>query len=258
MKAQHRKAHVLLFVSAVVTKVATSVTLEHSSATTATFSRSRNSSSTRQYPRCGSSSSGALASVFRLRGADEPQHSPRPTTFLRQLRDRFTSASSSSGANSVVLDRPSSRNSGVVALLHTAARALKGRLMHRGAGVRGRGWLALVAVACILSVVRATASSAVGSRPWVWGRRISGRNLAVVVTDTDVAEGDEHERLSTTPAKSPMLSSWRERRASRKVRMGDNDGERRRRLLMTPRFPLAYMPWWKALQGRRKVCVLVS
>lgn len=255
MTAQHRKAHVLLFVLAAVTKVATSATLQQASATTTTFSRSKNSSS-RQYPRCGSSSS-ALASVFRLRGADEPQYSPRPTTFLGQLRDRFTSASSSK-VNSVVLDCPSSRNSGVAALLHQAARAVKGRLMHSGAGVCGRGWLALVAAACILSVVRATASSAVGSRPWVWGRRSSGssgHNLAVLVTDTDVAEGDEHEGLSSTPAKSRMLSSWRERRASRKGRMGNNDGERRRRLLMTPRFPLAYMPWWKALQDRRKVCV---
>lgn len=169
----------------------------------------------------------ALASVLRLRGAEEPQQQPPPaTTFWEQLRERFTSGGSSPSGSVVVLDHRSSQI--MSALGGQVTRALKNGLMQSGARVRRRGLLALLAVACVLSVIGATTSGVV-SRPWRGWHTSSP--LDVVGTNEDVADGN----ISGTSG----LSS--------------NSSERRRRLLKTPRFPLAYMPWWKALQDRRKV-----
>ena len=179
--------------------------------------------------------SNALASVLRLRGVDEPQQQPPPaTTFWGQLRERFTSADNipaSSDPSSTVVVVHHKSNRSMSALAGQVARALKNGLMQRGARVRRRGLLALWAVACVLSVVGAS-NSGVVSRPWGGWHR-STPNLPVVETRTDVADSGD---ISSKPGKGSNSRS-----------------ERRRRLLKTPRFPLAHISWWKALQDRRKV-----
>lgn len=178
------------------------------------------------------SNGGALASVLKLRGAEERQQPPPTTTFWGQLRERFTREGGSppSGDQSgsiVVLDHRSNRH-----CMSAVARALTNGLMQSGARVRRTGLLALLAVACILSVVGAATGGGV-AQPWRGWQRSAPKLPAVVVETSaeDVADGD----ISSTSGK------------------GSSSSERRYRLLKTPRFPLAYMPWWKALQDRRNV-----
>lgn len=173
-----------------------------------------------------STDGGALGSVLRLRGAEDPQHQ---LPFWVQLRERFTSigsSPSSSSPSSVVVVDHRNRGRGMSAV-GLVARALKNGLMQSGARVRRRGLLALLAVVCVFSVVGATTSGVV-SRPW-GGWHTSTRNL--VVEPSAEADGGD----ASPPGR------------------GSNSSERRRRLLKTPQFPLAYMPWWKALRDRRKV-----
>lgn len=221
MKAKHWKAHLILL-SVAVNKVVSSTPIPL--ATTP-----RNTQPGLLLRR----SNGALASVLRLRGADEPQQQPPPATnFWGQLRQRFISAdsipaSSDPPSSTIVVDH--GNRGSMSALVRTVVRALKNGLMHSGARVRSRGLLALLAVACVLSVVGATTNGVV-SRPWGGWHRSTP--ILPVETSTDVADGD----IGSTST------------------MGSNSrSERRRRLLKTPRFPLAHISWWKALQDRRKV-----
>lgn len=221
MKTERWKAHAILLLLA-VNEVVSSANF-HQVPSLASITTNTQSG----LMRLGRRSNGALASVLRLRGAEGPRQEPPPaTTFREQLRERFKSVGSSNPpSSSVVLDRGSNRR-GMSALAGRVARVVKNGLMQSGSKVRRRGLLALLAVACVLSVVGATTSGVV-SRPW--GRwHESTQNLAVVGPSADVDNTD----ASSTSGKG---------------------SERRRRLLKMPRFPLAYMRCWKALQDRHKV-----
>lgn len=230
MKAKYWKAHLIFLLA--VNKVVSSANFQQVSLAATPGNT---------HPGLLRSNGGALASALRLRarGAEEPQQQPPPaTTFWGQLRERFTSVDSSPASSdpssSVVISDHTSirRTSSMSALGDQVARALKNGLMQSGARVRSRGLLALLTVACILSVVGATASGVV-SRPWgAWHR--SAPNLPVVETSTEVDTANEEISTSSKSGKG-------------------RHSERRRRLLKTPRFPLAHISWWKAVQDRRKV-----
>ncbi|CAN0194323.1 unnamed protein product [Ectocarpus sp. 12 AP-2014] len=113
--------------------------------------------------------------------------------------------------------------------LQVAERFTNG-LSQGGVHLRRTGWLAMLAVACLLSVSRA---SAVVSRPWGGRPR---RSVAVVVADSSVA-ADEEKGLRSSSSRA----------GSKYVRH-----KRGGLLLKMPRFPLAHISWRKALKDRRK------
>lgn len=194
---------------------------------------------------------GTLASAVRLSGEQVPaQISSTPSSFLRELRNRFTSSGGSTSSRESTSDDSSDGSTSSTIVVSTApptassmtdtltavflrvAKKFTNGLSQGGAHLRRTGWLAMLAVACLLSVSRA---SAVVSRPW--GGRPS-RSVAVVVADSSVAVDEENRMTSSSGS-----------RAGRKYVKHARGGL----LLKMPTFPLAHISWWKAVQDRRKV-----
>lgn len=203
----------------------------------------------------------ALASVFRLtrKIVEQPSSQQPSSTFFGRLQDRLHVSSHGSrksdngsggrriahGNNAITNTTTKSAGEGASTFFNRVARVLKDGLAQSGAGARRGSTIVIVilGVACILSVA---AANTIVSHPagWVrWGARSTNSNstiVEVVADPLDVGvEGDA--------GKSRLLSSLKGL-----GRRGPVAGSERL-LAKAPRFPLAYVPWWKAVQDRRKV-----
>lgn len=207
----------------------------------------------------------ALASVFKLSptaGAalGRPQQRSCSTTsaFLGGLRHRWIgritgdSTTNNTNGGQGGGTKPTA-SSGNVSVLQSIVRALKSSFTLGNAGVRcgSTSFLAiLVTAACVLTVA---ANNTIGSRP------AAGVGDA---TTTTVVYNPTVPLLATTPA-APAGDSTGERRAAsswrRALRIRSTAASRRakaarsRLLRKAPRFPLAHVSWWTALQDRRQV-----
>lgn len=280
MKLRNQKARcVHLVLLAAARKVTSSVELRQPPPTTAAHTNNR---MFLHHTECRSSSttpstgfrarhgSGVLASVLKLsQGAGnarevDGQQSQPATTFLRRLRDCCSSRTSNTktaNSSDVRLRRgneatsgrrrstttPATKSSvaGITELLHNIATVLKSGLAQSGTGMRRRGSTmaaVIVGVVCFLSVAAANTVS----RPTGWASRRITRDpssaTAAVVSPPD-AVGECHSRRPRIllPLSRGLGRRGKEREAGRN------------RLLKAPRFPLAYISWWKALKDRQQV-----
>ncbi|CAN0422475.1 unnamed protein product, partial [Laminaria digitata] len=237
------------------------------------------------------SGGGALAVIFRLsqrerkpHGALQPQ--PQPQTgagFLQRLRDRcgHGAAVAPTAMSTATTTTTGGAGAAVAAFLHQITRSLfrSGELAQSSiAGAQGRGSNKIVAivlgVACLLSVAAANTAVAVSRSP-AWGRRSSSNsatsnlliNSSSNNTDGAYVDEDEAQRYSSSSSSSGPLVSLRRRMGSLgSSSIGEDDaaaawrGRRRipvpwrvnAALVKAPRFPLAYVSWWKALHDRRE------
>ena len=235
-----------------------------------------------------SSGGGALASILKLsyrerkpHGALQQQPQPEPSAgFLERLRARFgnddtPSTTTMSTTTTATAGGGGAGATAVAAFLQQVTRLFRSELAQSSsAGVgaqlgRGSKIVAIVlGVACLLSV--AAANTVVSrSSGWVgcWGRRggeskladcgIKSNTTALALTG-NAADAVDDDKCSST---SRLLSL---RRKVGRLGIGSREedatgtGGRRRilrapALLKAPRFPLAYVSWWKALRDRREV-----
>lgn len=172
----------------------------------------------------------------------------------------------------------------VTAFLQHITRLFRSELGQSSAGTQGRGSkiVAIVlGVACLLSVAAANTVASRSSGRMGWGRSSSSSssgtsdvfvahssNSTAVLSDAGGAHADEDEarvHSSSGPFVSlrmrmGSLSSGEDAAVGRGRRRIPVLGRPQRRvnaaLVKAPRFPLAYVSWWKALYDRREVGAL--
>lgn len=201
----------------------------------------------------------ALASVFRLtrKIVEQPSSQQPSSTFLARLQDRLHvishgSRKSDNGSGSGrrlthrnnAIANTATSSAGASAFLNRIARALKDGLAQSGAGVRRGSTIAVIilGVACILSVA---AANTIVSHPagWIgWGAKNTNSNSTMAAVAAPLDGGVEGDA-----GRSRLMSSLKG--LGRRGQAGGSG----RLLAKAPRFPLAYVPWWKAVQDRRKV-----